>query len=155
MTQKPEIQYVGQFYVYGSEAREAELKAQKERIRLPKPKLERVQKIYIDPVALGGILVAVVILIVMAVGAVQLNRSWTEYNAVAAHLKEVKWEHARIEHAYRQTVDIEKIRSNAEGIGMIPYSEAKTMKIRVTVPEPKSAPTAWENFKWFMRGLVD
>lgn len=155
MTQKPEIQYIGQFYVYGSEAREAELKEKKARVHLPKPKLEHIQKIYIDPVALGGILVAVLTLIVMAIGAVQLNQSWKEYNAVENHLKEVKWEHAKIEHAYRTSFDIEKIRSNAEGIGMIPSSEAKVMKVRVTVPEHKTAPTTWDNVKWFVRGLVD
>ena len=75
MAKKPEIQYVGQFYVYGSEAQVVAPK-KKAQFRLPKPKLEleKIEKIYVDPVALLGLAVAVVMLVCMVVGACQISR---------------------------------------------------------------------------------
>ena len=74
MVQKPKIQYIGQFYVHGSEARALEQQEQKKKAKtkLPLARLERIEKIYVDPVALAGIAVAVVMLAVMVLGAVQL-----------------------------------------------------------------------------------
>lgn len=157
MIQKPEIQYVGQFYVYGSEAKEAERKAQRaEKIKslLPKPKLDKVRKLYVDPVAMGGILVAMIILVVLAIGAVRLQESWDQYNRMERYLDQVMWDNAKVEQAYRSSFDMEKIRTTAEAMGMVPVSKLKVMKVRVTVPEPVKEPTAWDNFKWFVKGLV-
>ena len=70
MTEKPKIQYIGQFYVPGSEAQvlAPKKKKKKAKTKLPIAKQEQVKAIYIDPVALIGITVAVVMLAVMVVG---------------------------------------------------------------------------------------
>ena len=75
MTEKPKIQYIGQFYVPGSEAQvlAPKKKKKKAKTKLPIAKQEQVKAIYIDPVALIGITVAVVMLAVMVVGALQLT----------------------------------------------------------------------------------
>ena len=67
MTEKPKIQYIGQFYVPGSEAQvlAPKKKKKKAKTKLPIAKQEQVKAIYIDPVALIGITVAVVMLAVM------------------------------------------------------------------------------------------
>ena len=69
MTEKPKIQYIGQFYVPGSEAQvlAPKKKKKKAKTKLPIAKQEQVKAIYIDPVALIGITVAVVMLAVMVV----------------------------------------------------------------------------------------
>ena len=61
MTEKPKIQYIGQFYVPGSEAQvlAPKKKKKKAKTKLPIAKQEQVKAIYIDPVALIGITVAV------------------------------------------------------------------------------------------------
>ena len=80
MDQKPEIQYVGQFYVYGSEV-QAEKKKQQKKNQLPKiPKPTREHYIYIDPAAVCGIAVAAVMLVVLIVGAFQLRGAMNELN---------------------------------------------------------------------------
>lgn len=155
MIQKPEIQYIGQFYVYGSEARAEELKVKKTKSLLPKPKLEKLQKIYIDPVALGGITVAVVMLVVLAIGAFQLRACWQQYNTMSAHLSEVKRQNAMLEHAYRTGFDLEDVKQKALSLGMIPASEAETRTVRVTMPQPKAEPTMWDDIVWFFDGLFD
>ena len=155
MNQKPEIQYIGQFYVYGSEAREAALKAKKAKVQLPKPKLNKIQKIYIDPVAMLGILAAVVVLVVMVAGSIQLKSTWDQYNLMNKYLTQTRQKSAMVEHAYRTSFDPEQVRSAAAAMGMIPVEEAEVRHIRITMPQPKAKPTACDNLKWFLRGLVD
>ena len=90
MIHKPEIQYIGQFYVYGSEARQLEHKKQrKPKTKLPMARVRKVEKISVDPVALGGIVVAVALLVVMAVGALQLYRDWTDYYQMSTYVSQL------------------------------------------------------------------
>ena len=62
MSQKPKIQYVGQFYIHGSEARQLELQEKKKRAKskLPLERLRKVEVVYLDPVAIFGIVTALV-----------------------------------------------------------------------------------------------
>ena len=85
MAYKPEIQYVGQFYVHGSEAKQVAPK-RRPQFQLPKPKPEKIEKIYVDPVAFVGIVVAVVMLVAMVIGACQIHSSWQEYEEMSHNL---------------------------------------------------------------------
>ena len=155
MDQKPVIQYVGQFYVYGSEVKAPKKKQPAPKVFLPKkPKTEKERRIYVDPVAVGGIVLAVVVLVALVVGAVQLTVSMKQYNQETEKLTELKRENAKLEHAYRTALDLDAIQERAEALGMIPAEEAEKMTVRVSVPEHEEEPTAWENFLWFLSGLL-
>ena len=153
MDQKPVIQYVGQFYVYGSEVK-VKKKSEPRRPMLPSVKAARERKVYIDPMAVGGIALAVCILVALVVGGIRLSACMTGYNAAEATLSELKRENARLEHAYRTSLNLESVKTRAEELGMIPQSEAARASIRVTVPEHKGEISAWENFVWFLSGLL-
>ena len=154
MARKPEIQYVGQFYVYGSEAKAVAPK-KKSQFQLPKPKfeLEKIEKIYVDPVALVGLVVAAVMLIAMFVGAVQITRSWVEYEEVSHYLAELKRENARLEHTYHASYDVGEVAAKAEALGLVPLDQIPTLSVRVTVPQAEPEMTRWDEFVWFMKGL--
>ncbi len=156
MVRKPEIQYVGQFYTYGSEARQLEEKAKrKAKTRLPLAKLEKIEKIYVDPVALVGIAVAVFMLVTMAVGLLQLKDDWASYEQMSGYVSQLKKENASLAADYRESYNIDDIRSKASGLGMVTVGEAQTMSVRVTVPEPKPEweMSPWESIVWFCKGL--
>lgn len=153
MDQKPVIQYVGQFYVYGSEVK-VKKRNEPKRPLLPSVKTTRERKVYIDPVAVGGIALAVCILVALVVGGIRLSACMTGYNAAEETLSELKRENARLEHAYRTSLNLETVKKRAEELGMIPQAEAAQASIRVTVPEHKGEPGAWENFVWFISGLL-
>ena len=157
MERKPDIQYVGQFYIHGSEARELarQEQARRAKTRLPLSRLQNVQKVYVDPVALIGIVVAVVMLVVMAVGAVQIYKAWGEYEVMTEYLGDLKRENTALEHSYRSGFDLDDIREKALTLGMIPVEEAQTIQVRVTVPEVEAEPTWWEDFVWFLEGLLE
>ena len=157
MERKPEIQYVGQFYIHGSEARELarQEQARQARTRLPLSRLQNVQKVYLDPVALIGIAVALVMLVVMLLGAAQIYAAWEEYETVSAHLDELKRENALLEHGYRSGYDLEDIETKALALGMIPVAEAETIQVTVTVPVVEPEPSWWEDIVWFLEGLLE
>ena len=155
MVQKPEIQYIGQFYVYGSEARETAPRQsrRKSKYLLPEIRPRQEQRIYVDPVALCAMVVAVVMLAALALGAIQISESWREYDAMERYLMELKKENSQLEHEYREGFDLEEIQSTALALGMIPATEAKVIPVKVTVPEPEPEPTVWEEMVWFLKGL--
>ena len=155
MNQKPKIQYVGQFYVHGSEARALQLQEEKRqaKTKLPLVRMQKIEKIYVDPVALAGIAVAVVMLVTMVLGAVQIKRDWDQYERVSAYVSELKKENARKSHAYRLSYDLEDIKSKALAMGMVPKSELETMTVTVTVPQRVPELTRMEEMKLFLEGL--
>ena len=155
MNQKPKIQYVGQFYVHGSEARQLQLQEEKRqaKTKLPRVRIQAIEKIYVDPVALVGIAVAVVMLVTMVLGAVQIKRDWDQYERVSAYVSELKRENARMSHAYRSSYDLADIEAKALAMGLVPKSELQTMAVSVTVPEPEVELTRVDEMKLFLEGL--
>lgn len=156
MAPKPKIQYVGQFYVYGSEARALEVEAQKEKAktRLPKIRLDRFQKLYIDPVALGGLLVAAVILTVLVLGMHKLNESWQEYGRMSAYLTELKRTNATLSHSYHTGYDSDTVREAAKSVGYVENEDAQYMLITPRVPKKAAEPTLKDDIIWFVRSLL-
>ncbi|MBQ3191986.1 MAG: hypothetical protein IJB59_00235 [Oscillospiraceae bacterium] len=154
MVQKPKIQYVGQFYVHGSEARKLELLEKKQaKTRLPMERLQKIEKIYVDPVAILGIVVAIVMLAVMVVGVMQIQEDWAEYEQMSSYVSSLKKTHADKAQEYRDSYDLEDIRTKAHALGLIPKEEAKTMTIVVTMPEPEPTVSRIDEIKWFLEGL--
>ena len=83
MVRKPDIQYVGQFYIHGSEARKLEPVQEKQpKTRLPLVPAEKVQLVYLDPVAITAIAAAVVLLVTMVAGILAVQNSWQEYEVM-------------------------------------------------------------------------
>ena len=155
MNQKPKIQYVGQFYIHGSEARQLQLQEEKRqaKTKLPLARIQRIEKVYVDPVALAGIAVAVVMLVTMVLGALQIQRDWEQYEQVSAYVSELKKENARKNHAYRLSYDLKDIESKALAMGLVPKSELQTATVVVTVPEPEPEMTRIEEIRLFLEGL--
>ena len=146
MTEKPKIQYIGQFYVPGSEAQvlAPKKKKKKAKTKLPIAKQEQVKAICIDPVALIGITVAVVMLAVMVVGALQLRSDWAQYEQMSNYVSRLNQNNAELERTYRDGYDLE---------GMVPVEEVPSRTITVTLSQPKPERTLWDDIVWFFGGL--
>ena len=155
MNQKPKIQYVGQFYVHGSEARALQLQEEKRqaKTKLPLARTQKIEKIYVDPVALAGIAVAVVMLVTMVLGAIQIKRDWDQYELVSSYVSELKKENARKNHAYRMSYDLADIETKALAMGLVPRSDLETVTVSVTVPEKLPQMTRMEEIRFFLEGL--
>ena len=158
MAYKPEIQYVGQFYVYGSEAKQlaAQEQAKKAKTRLPLAKLEKIEQVYVDPVAIVGIAVAVVMLVAMVMGFLQIRAAWAEYEVMSDYLADLKYQCAEKEAAYRshEEFDLAVIQEKALAMGMVPADQVQVKTITVTMPQPEPEWTWVDEVKWFLEGLL-
>ena len=155
MNQKPKIQYVGQFYIHGSEARQLELQEKKKRAKskLPMERLHKAEVIYLDPVAIFGITVALIMLTVMIVGAVRIHADWQEYRVMSDYVSRLNSENAQLQADYRSQYDLEDIRVKAAALGRVPKSELEKRTVYVTVPQPEPEMTWLEEIQWFLNGL--
>jgi len=155
MVQKPKIQYIGQFYVHGSEARALELEEQRKKAKARRPlaRLQQVELIYVDPIAVAGILVAVLMLVTMVTGALALKNDWAEYEQMATYVSYLKKENAKLAEEYRAGYDIEDIRSKALALGMVPREELKTRTVTVTMPEQEPEVSRVELIKSYFEDM--
>ena len=155
MPRKPEIQYIGQFYVHGSEAKKVEVQQtpRKTKAQLPKQQVRQVRQISVDPVAICGMAVAVILAVVMIFGASQIGDAWEGYETMAGYASDLRYENICLTRQYRGMYDLEDIRVAAETLGMIPVEQAQTMALTVTMPVPDPEPTLWEQVSWFLKGL--
>ena len=155
MSQKPKIQYVGQFYIHGSEARQLELQEKKKRAKskLPLERLRKVEVVYLDPVAIFGIVTALVMLTVMILGVLQIRDDWKEYRVMSNYVSRLNSENAQLQADYRSQYDLEDIRVKAQALGMVPKSELEVRTMYVTIPQPEPEMTWLEEIQWFLSGL--
>ena len=155
MSQKPKIQYVGQFYIHGSEARQLELQEKKKQAKskLPLERLRKVEVVYLDPVAIFGIVTALVMLAVMILGVLQIRDDWQDYRTTSNYVSRLNSENAELQADYRSKYDLEDIRVKAQALGMVPRSELETQTVYVTVPQPEPEMTWLEELQWFLTGL--
>lgn len=155
VTQKPKIQYVGMFYVHGSEAKklQEEQRRKEARTKLPLERLRKIEAIYIDPVALISIAVAVLMLVTMVYGVLRITKDWTEYRQMSAYVSELNLENAHLYQQYRENIDLEDVYTKAVALGMLPVEEVPTRTITVRVPEAPAEPTWMERTTAFFTGL--
>lgn len=155
MARKPDIQYVTQFYSYGSEAKVLELKPAKKQQKSVLPKAVPQQKICIavDPIAWAGIAVAVVMVILMAVSVQNYLDMCAEHDAMLEYVVTLQNTKVETEQEYRGMYDLEDIREKALALGMVPMENAEVVMISPLMPEPKPEQPWWDDIVWFMKGL--
>ena len=155
MTPKPKIQYVGEFYVHGSEARKLEPKKERKapKTMLPLERLKKKEQINLDPVAVMAIVVAVIMFFTMAVGALQLKSDWEEYHTTQRYLSYLNRENARLERVYRSSFDMEEIRSKALALGLIPREDAAEKGVQLVMPVPAAEESRESKLVTFWKGL--
>ena len=155
MAMKPDIQYVTQFYSYGSEAKVLQLKTAKKKKKTELPKAVPQQKILVafDPVAIAGIVIALALVILMAVSVQNYMDVCTEYEAMSERV--VKMQNANVldQQKYREMYDLADIEEKALALGMIPMEEAQVVIITPVMPEETPEPNWWDDVSWFMKGL--
>ena len=155
MVRKPDIQYVTQFYSYGSEAKVLELKPEKKKKKFTLPSVVPQHKvlIYVDPVAWAGIAVAVVMVILMAVSVNSYLKTCAEYEVMTDYVIGLQNTNVEKQQEYVKLYDLEDIREKALALGMIPMEDAEVVTFRPVYPEPEVEVHWWENVSWFLKGL--
>lgn len=154
MVKKPEIQYIDKFYVYGSEAKVLELKPKRKiKTILPLSAPDKTIRIPVDPVAIGGIVVAVALLVALLIGCVQYVQVYRQYRTMMDHVVAEQNMNVELRENYRSRIDLVEIRDKALALGMVPVENAQVITIRAELPQREPEPTLWEDFVWLCKGL--
>lgn len=159
MAKKPDIQYISQFYVPGSEAQVIEFKparqVRKTRTKtvLPKAVPEKKIRLKVDLASTCGVLVAAVMMILLVIGTFQYLNVCAEHREMTDRVIMLQNEHVTLQEQYRAGYDAEEITLMAEAMGMVQKEELQRISIRVEVPTPEAEPTWWDNVCWFWSGL--
>jgi hypothetical protein len=103
----------------------------------------------VDPVAVVGIVVAVVLMVMLLSGAVQLFKTRQETAALRSYVVQLQEKNAQLRDTYASGYDPEEIRTIAQTMGMVPKASVSHLQIDVTVPQAPVQPTAWEAFWQF------
>lgn len=143
MARKAAIQYVS-FYSAGSAARQVELKPVTKQVKLPEPRRAKRRVVYVDPVAITGIFVAVVMLVVMLVGVIQFGAAHNRQVELENYVISLQQQNETLEETYRNGYDPEEIRSIAIARGMIPVEQAQVLYVPGEQAEPQQeSRTLW------------
>lgn len=155
MAQKPKIQYIGQFYVHGSEARALELEEERKKAKARRPlaRLQQVELIYVDPIAVVSIVVAFIMLATMVTGALALKEDWAAYEQMATYVSFLNRQNARLEQEYREGYDLADIQSKALALGMVPVDQLENRTITVTMPVREPEISRIEQIKTYFEDM--
>ena len=153
MARQPEIQYINA-YVSGTMAYQLEEPVRKKkRVYLPKMRKEKKTVIAIDPVAIGGIVVAVAMLVLLLVGFVRLQDARAEVLALENYVIALEQKNEELQDTYAAGYDLAEIEKIALAMGLVPSSQVEHLTIEVMIPQEATEPTAWESFYAFLTGL--
>ena len=154
MAQKHDILYVN-FYTDGSAARKmAPAFPAAQPRRNPNAKRKKKTVLFLDPVAVGSLIVAAVLLISMAVGLTQLQNAQAEAVAMENYLNELTAENERLSQEFETQVDLETVEKTALAMGMVPKEQATTVNIQVPeirIEEPQK--TFWDEMYAILANL--
>ncbi len=155
MARKAEVRYIN-FYSAGSSAYKLDtVSAPKKKQAVPQPKQRKRKKILIrvDPVAVVGVFLALVMLIMMVVGLLQLGSAKKQAVQMQSYVLQLKEQNRALDEQYHAGFDPEEIRLIATQMGMIPIEHAQHIQISMPVSQPVEEPTVWETVYTFLVGL--
>ena len=153
MARKPDIQYI-QFYTDGNAAKQMQTKPRVTmKYALSKAKRPQPKVIYVDPLALGGMIVSAVMLILMIVGSVQLFALQEQTRQMESYVSYLYNENYHLKAAYEAGYDLEEIEKTAHVLGLVPVEE-KTVTVSMPVEKvTMQEPTMWQRMSAFFQSL--
>jgi len=125
----------------------------KKQVKLPKMRRQKKTVIALDPVAIGGIVVAAAMLVLLLVGFVRLQDAREEVKQLQNYVSSLQQENATLQNTYASGYDLNEIEKIALAMGLVPSSEVTQISVSVTVPHVEPEPTVWESFYAFLTGL--
>lgn len=154
MARRNEVQYVS-FYTAGSAAMKIEpVSEPKKKANLPKQRRAKKIRIFVDPMALIGGCVAVVMLVMMLSGLGQLYAARQQEAQLQDYITRLAEQNIMLDAQFQAGYDANEIYDVAIGMGMIPADQAERVQVSVQIPaEVEEEHSAWENIYTFLVGL--
>jgi len=152
MARQPDIQYI-RYYTDGSAARKFAPLAPFKTLKLPKIKRKKRITLHIDPLAIAGILMAVVMTVLMAVGIANLNAATRDLRTMESYVQTLAEENLQLQQTFRDGYDLEEVKTTALALGLVPKEQVLHITIRIPPETVVEEPSSWEQFCTFLTGL--
>ena len=154
MANRNDIQYV-RFYTDGSAARKI-APSFNDFGKISQPKEKKIKRIlvFVDPVALLGIAVAVCMLICMGAGIARNKAAHKQTEQMQQYVQQLNAEKDVILEDYTSGYDLQTVKQTALALGMIPREQAQRVSLEVTVPVQEQTVTLWARIGTFLAGLL-
>lgn len=154
MAQKSKVQYIN-YYTAGSAAcqYEPEIVRAKPAAALPRPKRQQRIVIRVDPAAVLGACMAVVMLVMMLCGVVRLMGTWQRQAQMNDYVQRLQQENEQLRQTYEQGYDLEEIYEIATAMGMVPVEQLRHVQVQLPEAETVEESSGWESFRTFLSGL--
>ena len=154
MAQRLDVQYI-RLYTDGNAALKLESAVSEQKTntqRLPH-KAKRI-KLYVDPVALLSIGVAVCMLVMMFAGFAHLHEARAQVDMRQSYVERLETENAMLSNEYKEGYNLDQIRQAALEMQMIPAHEAAHISLQMPMePETVEQITLLEQVGTFLTGL--
>ena len=152
MAQHPKVEYI-RMYTDGSAARKLEIAAPVKHAKAPRARKLKKILVYVDPVALAGIAVAVIMLVVMMASAVNLYSLQMETAVLENYVNDLQVENAELRAQYESDLNLNEIERTALALGMVPREEVRHVTVQLEAVETGETPDVWQQFRTFLTGL--
>ena len=152
MAQRLDVRYVN-YYTDGSAARKIAPVQPFKTLKLPKLEPRKHRVIHIDPFALAGFAVAVVMLIVMTVGVSRYVKLQKDIAVMESYVQTLREENAELTSTYKDSYDLEEVRKNVLAMGFVPRDQVKHITLTVPQEEDTEKAGAFEIIGTFLTGL--
>lgn len=153
MAKQPDVRYIN-YYVSGSLAYQPEKKTRrKASAQLPKVKKQQKLMIPVDPVAVGGIVIAFVLMIAMIVSLVSWNQARREAAVLNEYVTSLQKENGTLQDTYTSGYDLEEIRQIALNMGLVPQEQVEHIQMQVVVPQAEEELTGLAAVWAFILGM--
>ena len=148
-----DVQYI-RYSTDGSAARQYwPVFPRKHTTTVPKTHRHTRTRIYVDPVAILGIAVAVCMLLMMVVGVFQLQNAQQKAVLMERYVSELNAQNKALENQYETGYDLEEVEQTALALGMIPAEKVPQYSVSVSVPQIEEEQLFWDRIGTFLTGL--
>lgn len=152
MTQRLDVRYI-HYHTDGNAARKAEFVQPFQTLRLPKLKKKKVTVLRIDPIALLGIAVSIVMLVLLVVGAVELISARQEAAVMENYVRQLEEQNESLQIQFHEKLDLEDVRRTADALGLVPVEQVEHIALRMPEIEESGTENGWERLFTFLTGL--
>ena len=153
MARKADIQYVA-YPVDGSAARKMEPTSTRRNAAPASAHRAQRKVIAVDPVAVCGIVLAVMMLFAMVAGLTQYRHNLQQTRQMSAQVQQLQQKNFQLQQTYRSGYDLEEIERIAMEAGMIPANNMARVRIDMSQPvEEEVRMSFWDTITSMLTGL--
>jgi hypothetical protein len=153
MARQADIQYIA-YPVDGSTARKVETSSTRRNAAPVSARRAQRKVIAVDPVALCGIVLAVMMLFAMVVGLAQYGHNLQQTRQMSERVQQLQQENYQLQQTYRSGYDLDEIERIAMEAGMVPAENMERIRIDMSQPVQDEVDMSfWDTITSILTGI--